>query len=377
MATAMTGKLLALRDEVVHFAEEHIATRPDLSTASEFPWDIWQAMGRAGLLGLGLPEEYSGRGGGYLAVAVAGETLVRSGGSMGLALSVVMHHVVSQFLILGFGSSRQRREYLPAMAAGRMTGCLALSEPETGAHPRHIKTTAVREGDFYRLDGEKTYLTNGPIADVFVVIAVTGVEGDRKRLTTFLVPKDTPGLAQTKPMRLDFLRPSPHGGIKLDSVKVPGANILGQEGQAFETIGKPFREVEDALLMGPLAGGAARQLELVASLINQQGIRPTDELKAGLGNLQAVIHTLRVMAYEASQMLDDPFSHPEFQSLLLLGRDFSQRFQSELEALIASSGIKLTSELSSLTKDLTLSGGLAKNVALIKQMNMGQALLKG
>ncbi len=375
MATALTSKLSAIQEEVARFAGDNISHRSELGGTSEFPWDIWRAMGEAGLLGLALPPQYGGRDGGYAALVVAGEALVRHGGNLGLALSVAVHHIVAKFLILGFGDDRQRQEYLPSMGSGKMIGCLAVSEPKTGAHPKHLKTVAAPQGDLYLLNGEKTYLTNGPIADLFVVMAVTGDEEGKKLITAFVIPKDTPGTSQTEPLALDFLRPSPHGGIKLDNASVPAANILGREGAAYETMIKPFREIEDAVLMGPIVGGMAAQLEMVMGLIRAQGIAATEEIKTALGRLQFLVHQARIIAYEAGMMLDSP-SHTEFLSLLLSGRDLGARFQSELESLLQESGVIPSPELRTLTKDLTFAGNIAKNVALKKQIRMGETLLQ-
>jgi acyl-CoA dehydrogenase len=175
-------------------------------------------------------------------------------------------------------------------------------------------------------------------------------------------------------MILDFLRPSPHGGIKLSAAMVPAKNVLGQEGQAYEQIMKPFREVEDAVLMGPMVGGMARQLELVAGLIRKQAITPSEEVKSALGRLQFLVDQARILTYEVSLMLDSP-GHPEFLSLLLAGRDLGTRFQSDIESLIAICGIKPSADLEHLTKDLVLTGNIAKNVALRKQVKMGEGVL--
>jgi len=373
MATALTSELSALRDEVGRFARSAIATRGDLGRTSQFPWEIWRAMGESGLLGLGFPMEYRGRGTGWLSLAVAGEALVEHGHNPGLALSFELHQIVGRFLIQGFGNKPQRQSYLPRMASGDITGCLAVSEPRTGAHPKYLKTTATRQDDFFSIHGEKTYLTNGPIADVFVVTAITGLKDGKKSLTAFLTPRDTPGLTVTESLALDFLRPSPHGGIKLNGARVSRSNILGMEGRAYEEMIKPFREVEDALLMGPVTGGMARQLELVAELTRKQGITVGDKLKAAAGRLQFLIHEARILTYEAARMLDTP-PHPEFLSLLLAGRDLAERFQTTLEEFLHDSGLEPSPELESLTRDLVFTGSIARNVALRKQTAIGGAL---
>ncbi len=373
MATAFTEEYRDLQETASGIARD-IISRHDLCSTSEFPWDIWQAMAKSGLLGLTIPQEYGGGSGGYLALTVAGEALVRHGGNLGLALSAAMHNMVAGFLILGLGDGDQRRKYLPAMASGKITGALAISEPETGAHPKYLNTSATREGDWFKLNGEKTYLTNGPIADFYVVIAVTGMEQDRKQFSAFLVPRVTNGLIQTGPIPLDFLRPCLHGGIKLENAMVPVSNVLGPDGQAYQSIIKPFREVEDAALMGPMVGGLTRQLEFAAKLIRKEKTTPKDDLKTAVGGLQVLVNQARILAYEAGAMLDNP-PHEEFLSLLLAGRDISRRFQEEFAALITSSDVKPTAELESLTRDLTITGNIAMNAMLKKKTKMGEEIL--
>ena len=239
MATVINKKLYTLMDEVSHFAEQEIASRKDLHIMNRFPLEIWQKMGQGGLLGVSIPELYGGLGEHYLAIVLAGETLVARGHNMGIALSWLIHSAVAHYLIQGFGNKNQHDQYLGRMVKGQITGSIAVSEPGTGAHPKHLKTEAHLQGNDYILNGEKAYLTNGPIADLFVVIALTGKVETQKNFTAFLVPKDAPGLTVTQPMDLDFLRPSPHGGIKLDNCSVPIENILGEKDYAYEDIVNP------------------------------------------------------------------------------------------------------------------------------------------
>ena len=371
MATAIDEKLKSLQEKVESFAREQVAVREDLGRQAEFPWDLWRMMSENGLLGVGLPESHGG-GGDFLSLAVAGEVLVREGGNMGLALSLGLHHLVGRFLINGFGTPNQKAKWLPELAAGRITGCLAASEPGTGAHPKHMKTSAELKGDTYFLTGEKTYLTNGPIAGLFVVMAITGGEGSNKRITAFLVPKDTPGL-ETSDLNLDLLRPSPHGSLKFDNSPVSAENLLGREGAAYETILKPFREMEDALLLGPIAGGLARQLKLTARLIGEA----EEDTKAAMGRLAFLVHTVRVLAYEVANMMDDdPEGHEEFLPLLLAGRDINRRFQEELSQLTESLGLQPGPALASLTRDLQAMGKLAGGVAYRKQVRLGAGFLQ-
>lgn len=377
MATAITEELGLLHEKVARFAQEDIACRNDLHTIDRFPLDIWQRMGKEDLLGVALPATYGGLGHDYLAMAITGETLVSQGHNMGIALSWLLHLLVARFLVLRFGNKDQQEEFLPRMARGQVTASIAASEPGTGAHPKYLKTTAIEKGNAYLLNGKKTYLTNGPLADLFVVIAVTGEDAGQKRFTAFLVPRESPGLTVNTPMDLDFLRPSPHCGIRLEDCSVPATRILGEKGSAYQDMVKPFRELEDVLMMGLVVGAMTRQLELLVDLARTQKSLITDELQEGLGRFQSLIHCLRIISYEAATMLDSPITHPEFLSLVLASRSLSRDAQSIVSRFITESGLNKNDDLDRLTRDIRHTMNIAENVARIKQKRLGQGLFSG
>ena len=377
MATAITEELGLLHEKVARFAQEHIACRDDLHTIDRFPLDIWQRMGREDLLGVALPATYGGLGHDYLAMAITGETLVSQGHNMGIALSWLLHLLVARSLVLRFGNKDQKEEFLPRMARGQVTASIAASEPGTGAHPKYLKTTAIEKGNAYLLNGKKTYLTNGPLADLFVVIAVTGEDAGQKRFTAFLVPRESPGLIVNTPMDLDFLRPSPHCGIRLEDCPVPATHILGEKDSAYQDMVKPFRELEDVLMMGPVVGAMTRQLELLVDLARTQKSLITDELQEGLGRFQSLIHCLRIITYEAATMLDSPITQPEFLSLVLASRSLSRDAQSIVSRFITESGLNKDDDLDRLTRDIRHTMNIAENVARIKQKRLGQGLFSG
>jgi len=341
-----------------------------------FPFDIWQKMGNEGLMGLGVSEEYGGSGGTYLAISVAGEALVRRGYNMGLSLSWMINQVTSRYFIGEFGSEKQKEQYLPELARGHLTPSIAISEPESKAHPKYLKTSAVRKDDVYVINGHKSFLTNGSIADFYIVLAVTGVDNNnRKDFTSFIVPKDTDGVSITRKITFDFLRPSPHCEIALNNCRVPISSILGQEGSAFAMMAKPFREVEEVCLMGPTVGGMKRQMEILGTLIRNQDITVSEELKKDLGQLQSHLDMLRIGAYEAARMLDSGTDHPEFLSLLLAFRNLSGDFQGYLKAMMTASGIEESTDLKILTHDLINTINIARYVAVLKQKKLGESLL--
>jgi alkylation response protein AidB-like acyl-CoA dehydrogenase len=375
MATLIDKDIRSLKERVSHFAGEHIAPRRDLSTCEEFPFDIWQKMAEEGLLGLSIPKEFGGCGKDLLSVTAAGEALAGSGYNMGLPLSWLIHQMTARLFISGYGTKRQRELYLLPMARGEITASFAVSEPEHGAHPAHLKTSAERKGDCFVLDGEKAYLTNGPIADLFIVLAVTGIEAKRKRFTAFLVPGDAQGLERTKPIRFPFLRPSPHGGIILKNCSLPSSSILGNEGGAYEEMALPFRAKEDVLLMGPMVGAMAGQVGLLAEAVKKAEKRVGENIASDLGELRMMVDTMRIMAYEAARMLDSGTTHAESLSLSLFFRKVSEGFQETFASVKARVSVSKNETLDLLTNDLVSILPIAGDIAAIKKRKLGESLL--
>jgi alkylation response protein AidB-like acyl-CoA dehydrogenase len=375
MATLIDKQVLSLKEKVSHFAAEHIAPRRDLSTSEEFPFDIWHKMAKENLLGLSIPKEFGGCGENLLSVTVAGEALAGCGYNMGLALSWLIHQMTARIFIVGYGTKRQRELYLPAMARGEITASFAVSEPEHGAHPRHLSTAAERKGDCFVLNGEKAYLTNGPIADLFIVLAITDIEAERKRFTAFLVPGDAQGLERTKPVQFPFLRPSPHGGIRLKNCPVASSSIIGDEGRAYEEMALPFRAKEDVLMMGPMAGAMAGQVGLLADQIKKEKQGIDENLASDMGELRMMVDTLRIIAYEASGMLDSGTTHAEILSLTLYFRKVSEEFQEKFASVRSGISGPESEVLDILSNDLVSILPIARNIAAIKQRKLGESVL--
>lgn len=376
MATALRDrKLAALLEKTAAFAAGEIACDDNLSSTSNFPLDIWLKMGRAGLLGLNLPVAYGGGGKSHLHTVAAAEIMVRRGHNPGIVFSWLYHLVVAHLFIVGFANAGQREQYLPGLAAGQITACLAVSEPGTGAHPKHIKTTAYRQGGNFVLNGEKDYLTNGPIADLFIVVAQTGVQNHRKEFTAFLVPRETTGLTLTGPLDFQFLKPAPHGGVRLDNCRLTDSQVLGTEGAAYQDMVVPFREWEDVYIAGLFTGGAARQLQLLTDLLKQHYLEVTDELAGEIAGIQSSIHTLRVLAYEMAAMLDNGEKHPEFPYLLPEFKTLAGELQNRVRGLVGDRLPEGCPGLDRVSADLTAMVQIAGRITLLKQVKLGKELL--
>jgi acyl-CoA dehydrogenase len=355
------------------FARDHIAVRPELSSGTAFPFDLWQEMGNSGLLGISIRKEFGGQGRGYPEIVAAGRALTRHGGCLGIVLSWLMHQITARFFLQGFGSIEQKNQHLPGMASGRLTACIAISEPGRGGHPKHIATTAEQGGSSVRISGEKTYLTNGPIAGVYLVLAVSGMEGERKRFSTYIVPRGTSGLIVSDPLDFGFLRPCPHGGITLEDCLVPAGSLLGPEGSAYELMVLPFREVEDVMMTGPLLGAQeARLAETVRSL----GAAAADDVALKLGGIQASLTALDLISRECSARLENEGISADLAPLILAFRNLFRQVHADLTGIIASSGIGMSDVCRTLAADLDQVVKFAGRVSALRQMKIGRGLFK-
>ncbi len=204
MTNILTDSIKKITEQVSTFAKENIDPLNDLHKSDEFPFELWEKMGKAGLFGIGIPTEYGGSGGNALTISMAGHELVKNGNNIGIGLSWLIHQLSAHFIITKFGTEKQKQQFLPKLATGEMTICFAVSEPNTGAHPKHLKTVAEENTDGYTLNGEKTYLTNGPIANLFIVIAVTGFDSGKKLYSAYIVPKETQGVEMAEQIKLPF-----------------------------------------------------------------------------------------------------------------------------------------------------------------------------
>jgi len=177
----------------------------------------------------------------YTAIARVKQALVERTGLPGVAGVWGGRQMVARWFIAGFGDADQRAAWLSRAAS------VAISEPRVGAHPKHLTTRAEPDDSGFRITGEKAWVSNGPSAEVFVVLAITSEQEGRKRYSALLVPRDAQGVTLKEMPAFHALRPSRHCGLLLDNVHVPRSALLGPEGAAYETMALPFRDIEDAV----------------------------------------------------------------------------------------------------------------------------------
>jgi butyryl-CoA dehydrogenase len=222
-----------IRKMVRDFARNEVApTAAERDEEERFDREIFDKMAELGLTGIPWPEEYGGIGSDYLAYCIAVEELSRVCASTGVTLSA--HTSLAGWPIFKFGSEEQKQQYLRPMAEGSKIGAYGLTEPGSGSDAGGMRTTARREGDHYVLNGSKIFITNGGIADIYVVFALTDPSSKQKGTTAFIVESDFPGFSVGKKEKKLGIRSSPTTEIIFEDCKVPVTNRLGEEGEGFK-----------------------------------------------------------------------------------------------------------------------------------------------
>lgn len=214
------------------FAEKEIRPHMNQWDADEhFPVDVMKKMGELGLLGIYVPEEYGGSGFTYFEYATALIELGKVCGGVGL--SVAAHNSLCTGHIYYHGSEEQKKKYLPKLASGEFIGAWGLTEPNTGSDAMRMKTTAVKEGNEWVINGAKNWITHGLSGDVSVVLVRTGDLLDSKGITAFIVEKGTPGFSAVKIKDKLGVRASETAELIFDNVRVPEENVIGEVGMGF------------------------------------------------------------------------------------------------------------------------------------------------
>ena len=203
----------------------------DWDETQEFPVDLFKEMGALGLMGVLVPETYGGSGFGYLEYITAIVEISKIDGSIGL--SVAAHNSLCTNHILQFASEEQKRKYLPKLATGEWIGAWGLTEPNTGSDAGNMRTVAVKDGDYYVLNGSKNFITHGKSGNVAVIIARTGQVGDSHAMTAFIVEKGTAGFSAGKKENKLGMRASETAELIFSDCRIHKSQMIGKEGEGF------------------------------------------------------------------------------------------------------------------------------------------------
>jgi alkylation response protein AidB-like acyl-CoA dehydrogenase len=228
----LSEEQVLLRKTVREFAERELLPHSrEWDERQEFPREVFTKLGDLGLAGVCWPSEYGGSGMSTLDWTIVMEELARV--DAGVALSLAAHHSLCSAHIFRSGTEQQKRSWLVPLARGEKVGCWGLTEPGSGSDAGGLRTTAVREGDHWVLNGSKNFITNGRIADVAVVMAVSNRGQGKKGISAFLLERGTPGFRAGKKEDKLGVRSSDTSELVFEDCRVPVSALLGQEGMGF------------------------------------------------------------------------------------------------------------------------------------------------
>ena len=295
------------RARLRQFAENEIAPRAqELDQKGEFPWDLVKRMAELDLMAVYVPKKYGGAGLDALHYSIAVEEVGRVCGSTGIFLAA--HSSLGVFPVYYAGSEAQKEKWLVPMAKGEKIGSFGLTEPDAGSDAAATKTTAIRKGDEYIVNGAKRFITSGSIADVIVFTATQDPSKGYHGISAFVVEKGTPGFTYGKDEEKLGLHGSITSELVFEDCKIPAENLLGQEGDGF----KIFMETLDGgrISIGALALGIAQgalDAAVKFAKANKKSGKPIYKLQSTqstIAEMATEIEAARLLVYQAAALKD-------------------------------------------------------------------------
>ena len=307
MSFDLGDDIAALREAVHRFAQERIKPiAAEIDRSNDFPAALWRELGEMGLLGITVPEEYGGAGMGYLAHVVATEEIARASASVSLSYGAHSNLCVNQ--IRRNGTEDQKALYLPRLISGEHVGALAMSEPGAGSDVVSMQLRARRDGERYILNGTKTWITNGPEADVLVVYAKTDPEAGARGITAFIVEKTMKGFSTSPHFDKLGMRGSNTAQLFFDNVEVPVDNVLGLENKGVRVLMSGL-DYERVVLSGIGTGIMAACLDEVMPYMRDrhqfgQPLGAFQLMQAKIADMYTKMNSARAYTYEVAKACD-------------------------------------------------------------------------
>ena len=296
----------AFRQKMRGFAESEVKPIAFmLDQNNEFPAEAVEKLGKMGLMGIPYPKEYGGAGMDILSYAIAVEELSRVDGGAGVILSA--HVSLGSWPIFAFGNEAQKKKAFEKIIAGDF-GAFALTEPQAGSDASNVKTTARREGDSYVLNGRKCFITNGGVAGIYLIMALTDKTKGLKGMSAFIVEAGTPGLSTGKHEDKMGIRCSNTCDVVMDECRIPAENLLGKEGEGF----KIAMQVLDIArtFVGCLAVGIAQRAMNEAVAYGRERIQfgkpivKNQAIAFKIADMEIQIETARQMVAHSCRLMD-------------------------------------------------------------------------
>ncbi len=324
MDFSLTEEQQRLRDGTIKFAREHLNDGLiERDRQHQFPLELWRQCGDMRLTGLPVPEQYGGLGVDPLTTAIVLEALGYGCRDSGLVFAVCAHLVAATVPIWRFGTDTQKKRYLPGLCSGELIGANAITEPATGSDAFAMRARAVRDGHQWVINGVKTFTSNGPVADLLLVFAMTDPDkGYHGGASTFLIPRGTPGVQAGQPIEKMGLRTAPMCEVFLEDVRVDDDAVLGGVGGGASTFAHAM-DWERIVLFAAHVGTMARLLEQ-----SIEYARTRKQFGQAIGKFQGVAHPIadmkvrleaaKLLVYRAASMLDRSRNVSMYASLVKL-----------------------------------------------------------
>jgi len=295
-----------IRATAQKIATKHIASRADeIDAVKEFPWDIAELLGKQGFLAILLPEAYGGMDGDITSFCLAVEEIAKVCGSS--SLLVLVQGVGTMPIMVG-GNDAQKSQYFDRIASGNQLVAFTLTEPEAGSDAASLKTRAVRQGDHFVLNGRKCFITNGGVAHMYSVFAVTDPDKGTQGISAFVVEKETDGLSSGKPEDKMGMRGSNTTDVVFEECVVPKENLLGAEGQGWEIAMKTLNMSRPAV--GAQAVGIAQgALDIAVNYANERyqfgaPLSKFQGIRFMLADMATQVEAARSLVYRTATVID-------------------------------------------------------------------------
>lgn len=375
----LSEEQLQIQEMVRKFARNEMAPiAMEVDIEAKFPSATFAKMGELGLLGLLIPEEYGGAGQSVLTCCVAIEELAYACGST--ALSYLAHAVLCAHNLACNGSDEQKRKHLPALASGEKIGAIAMTEPGAGSDALSIQTFAQRRDDEYVINGSKTFITNAPVADVFLVYVRTDKNAGPEGISQLIIERSAPGLSVGQPFKKMGVRGSPTAEVFFEDCRVPAVNLVKGENRALGILlGGLDVERTVGAAMGIGVAQAALDKALAYAKQRQQFGQPLvmfEMILEKLANMSMEIEAARLLTYRAATLCDEHVRcSAEASYAKLFASEMAVRAVYDAVQILGGYGYMQEYEVERLYRDIRM-GTIGGGTSEIQRLIIGRELLR-
>jgi len=375
-----------LNDEQKMFVEqmrkmvaEKVAPRAaEIDKAGEFPWDLKEIFQEMGLLGLSVPQEFGGTSQGHIYVCLAVEEIARA--CVSSSLIVQVQSLGWEPILIG-GNEAQKKKYGPRVSSGEALTAFGLTEAGAGSDAAAMRTKAVKKGDKYIINGSKCFISNGPLADVVTLFAMTDSSQGVKGISAFIVEKDFPGYAVAKWESKMGIKGSPTGELVFEDMEVPAENLIGAEGKGFIYAMKTL-DTSRPVIASQAVGLAQGALDLAVKYAKErvQFGRPIGQFQGiswMLADMAAQIESARALTYQAADMVDSLDPRRTYMSACckLIASDVAMRVTTDALQIAGGYGYMTEYPFERMMRDAKITQ-IYEGTNQIQKLVIGRELLK-